>query len=1642
MFFFSFIDFILEPGSHSSLLQTDNESQRPKPTPRLKKSSTNDTNNTSTSSQNDDSSLTSSLTITNQNSEQILSDDLSSSTDSFKQRKQFWETLETKKSEEQQQFPPVPKPRNFVKDSFDTDTSSLRSLQNSKQVSKEDDSIVVEDRLEDESFPISDRYDSETSESKKDDKIKLDIETEKIVESNLLHDEGNVDDGDSEEKRTSFYVGDSSHNVITRTVTEKRTEFAFDNPGYQYSVDDDKNEEKTADYVHSLQNVEIYDEKMIDTHEKREIEEHLMLKSTGEEKSEFEVSEKVKISAEHSPEAPKRTPPVLHSPIKSSYEVEKPIEMVEEIFTIAKANAIEVVKDTESEAKKPSSFTEIPSKDSFKFDSVSKRTMEELAVEQTLEEVEDSLHAVQEELIEVVKDGKLIKQSPSEFEIKLLPDLKYPTDPIPENEELRAIEMREREKKQEKPVIEIKGPSVEERQKMSEAEDSSVSNEESYDKLDIVRRKPAHPTPKVGTNRWSITDVESSSGESHYQSFERTDSRPLSSDVENLVPSSEYDTAQDISSVPGSTEYHTAASTLTSHSISSRDSMRSFDSESSGGNMASVEASEASETLVPSTMDECEDGLQSDLLQDIESDDNEKYASLGDQSNKEEDLIGQVPSAMKRSHEMTFVPEYKSLVDTADLLDDSKLQFEEKLAKSVEDLKYGSFEEVKFGSSLEEGSMLSVSISSASNLETMVELHPDQADQLMGSLVGSYDSAKIFTSFTDDTVTSSPPDNEPFSKIDSALTSSFSQEQEKFDDLSRSPQTSEFTEGSEPLKKRGHKRTDSTSVFAGGFIKAGSKDSSDSFEEEPVLNEESSEAISSERDETHGESSDSDYDRYESEYARSFRSPITPSSKSKSKTKADILERDTDEKKLYSPGHSIRTETIVEDVHEETEEDMLIKKDKISPSKQDYHIPDIQVTDDIFQEEIKTATTTQETVSQHIQYAKQVEYKMTEEEYQEILAKKYKSKESEQYDFEEDQQPSPGSDSFEMLEQPDISDEFVIVEEVAKEAHEFDQEGKSVVIQPMGKYIRKHDEDVEKYVIKSAPASTDAAAYVTGDINFEFEDSPPQDEDQGTQLRGNGYPLEGSKRWVEMNLSDPANLRYPYDGMERGMLEDIKEEDTEFEVGSSRLSSFKESFSSTPDYDLLARKFHSREHDNISMNSLQEFENLEQVISLENRRQAQSSQESLSNGSLPKRQISRGSHGDDISTNSLKEFEGLENACLEAHLIEIKAKEEAALLLSRSDDSNKSGSSDGLKNGSPKVYTSTSKRTIVSSSVVTTSTSSNISKDDIKRARELDMIMEFQKIDARARALLDESTTTSSATGNVMETSTDSLEGTKAYDKSSSQHLSSDSLDNDNNRSTNVDLMTSSVDSIEMSKDGAGKTSDVDSIEPNSPAKKRSDSIDSIDLQYAISHSSRADRDSLDDTINVEISTTSGSSSNKQEIQKQTVTKTSSSTVTGLGGSTVITTTTITSGIFKQEMPSKDISCESLNRTEPLLTSTESLETSSTATNATYQNETDSQMSGSITSCGSNTLIDTLDSTFPDFYSPTSSQIQQQFHTSSSTTTTTVYDYEHDMFDDENFSPITFSVKPRQNIVVDSDSTAGTHISSYHNTGRILEFIK
>ncbi|XP_058448768.1 serine-rich adhesin for platelets-like [Malaya genurostris] len=1446
-------------------------------------------------------------------------------------------------------------------------------------------------------------------------------------------DFGDFETSDEDQSSTKFYIGERSSDIITRSSADKRTDYAFDNGGYecsqesapeidQFKVYHEQIKQEENFTLKSLQEVE--SGTALDAEIKAEVIE--VIEGIADEKA-FELDFDRRLDSARQP--------VMHSPIKPQ------VASLVEGATPLKQKPTEPVEALQDDSTS-SHYT--------------KRTIDELVIEKTLEEVKESLDAVQEELIESVIDGKLLKQSPSEFEFKVLPSVKYTQDPIYETQQEEGSVSSTGAPQSVTTTTILSEPSVlsESRaqtfeQKTSDTEDkyellskpsepTSLSSDCSVAKLEIsphLRKTASH----IKGSRWSATDVDSS-GESHYQSFEHTDSsRPLSSDVDNLMQqyaSSEYETALDHSILPASTEFHSAVSTLNSYNVSSHDSMKSFDSESSG-NLASGE-SEATETLVPSTMDIDFDSEDAALIHDDSEEDLREKPILGEQGELSS-VSSTMPVAMKRSQEMNFTTDLDS-----DLLGDSAevFQFQEDTenvaqrqaellsssigtaldlvesmkASSLEDVKTECIDEVKLGTSMEDGSILSISLSSASNLETIMENLTDKTESLPTHVEIGLDAITPTKSSTKEIIG------------DITLTSTVLREGDvNFLSTQATTEVTPVETVEETIRKRGHKRTEST--IPGKLlseIAAEARDSLDS-QEDSISQEVSARQSSSERDEMREESSDSDYDRYESEYSRSFRAPLHQGQKKKKDIMAEgfDMEMEYDRRNSFSPSSAV-IETIVEDVHAETEQGneaqqlMDSKREELQEYQQSC-IPDIQVTEDVQQIEMETRedpteyskTIEESTSEQKIQFAKQEEFKISEEQYQEIIDQKYKSKMGDittKYDYEtEDKDDSAGSDSFEMLEQPDISDEFVIVEEVAREAHECDSEGKSVSIKPVKKE-KKHDEEVEKLLVKSAPAHTNAGslyANMREDMMYELEESPPTGSEEvdpngvTMDLLNNGYPLEESKRWVEMQLAETQNFRYPYEDR----LEDIKEEDTDFEVGSSRIGSIKDSFSSTPDYDLLAKRLASREHDDISMSSLQEFESLEQVISLENRKMQQGSQDSLSNGSFTKRFMSRG-HGDDISLSSLKEFEGLESACLEAQRIEIKAKEEAALL-SRSDESNKSDKSNGIKRSPPtngtivkaisavSTVTSGSGLSTTTTSIETKTVTTELSKDSTSTTTVATTVTTVSH-DSQIRHTLDEEDTS-----HMLTVSTDSLDGNRVQkqtfskDTLPSAHSSSDSLEIHNKN--NVDVMTSSIDSIEFSKTGLVTTSRSDSIEQMAIQQtQRSDSTDSIEMQRAMSsRTSETKRDSLD-SLPYSIENKSGFSSPTKAHSGQRAT---------VEDTAVAGTSTVNYQYGMQAGMPKDISVDSLTGQEAFLTSTESLETSSTATNATYQNETDSQMSSSITSCGSITMVDNLDnvgdfdsfgmqdsmsfkSTIGSDQQQQQQQIMQSHHDSSSATTT------------------------------------------------------
>lgn len=580
---------------------------------------------------------------------------------------------------------------------------------------------------------------------------------------------------------------------------------------------------------------------------------------------------------------------------------------------------------------------------------------------------------------------------------------------------------------------------------------------------------------------------------------------------------------------------------------------------------------------------------------------------------------------------------------------------------------------------------------------------------------------------------------------------------------------------------------------------------------------------------------------------------------------------------------------------------------------------------------------------------------------------------------------SPNSDSFEMLEKPDLIDDFVVIEEVAKEAQESDMEGKSVSIAKI-KHVKKHDEEVEDYLVRSAPPQpktkmTGMKYYPEGgpaeELGFDFEESPPQPNQKPSDTSSSSSvepsprdyvyeydrELEANKKWIEQqfqgNHAAMMAAGYGYEmEFERGPLEDIKEEDiTDFDPTSSRIGSLgsqkesggsgsiKDSFSSTPEYDVLAgRRYFTKsgEHDDISMSSLQEFENLERVISLENRQRLQQSSVESSNGSFKRYYCGRSGQGDDVSVSSLKEFEGLEKACIAAHTIEVKANEEEALL-AQIEEGQESLASEA---GSCETVSGTEKKLITDSDEedyekrmfeideIIKQAQSNVEKfidlraiektesigrgdsfEEVSRVPDLELDAPLSKIPSTKVQWVE--------TDDVMMASTDSLE---LKQEKPSHHDSTDSLDLKSNA---PDIMTTSTDSIDGQV--AKSTGNVmsDSIE-NKEEFDRSCMITSDSLELATGKTANLSvfSDSIDED---------------------------GSRICGHDQSTSSTGKDISSSQREEEI-----------KEPPLFEGADSFDrSSSTATHATAHYETDTIYSGSFTSAGSNTMVSSTDTIDP-----------------------------------------------------------------------------
>ncbi|XP_034174779.2 uncharacterized protein LOC117601738 isoform X4 [Osmia lignaria lignaria] len=483
---------------------------------------------------------------------------------------------------------------------------------------------------------------------------------------------------------------------------------------------------------------------------------------------------------------------------------------------------------------------------------------------------------------------------------------------------------------------------------------------------------------------------------------------------------------------------------------------------------------------------------------------------------------------------------------------------------------------------------------------------------------------------------------------------------------------------------------------------------------------------------------------------------------------------------------------------------------------------------------------------------------------------------------------SPDSDSFEMIDKPDIIDDFVVVEEVGREAEEYDSEGKSICISAMPQTSSKHyDRDLENLISKEKEDPQASVVKVSKNnelFDFESEESPPQvsNDDQYSQSYSDEEQYEGGKKWIEMQFhADTRAYDIEYD---RGPLEDIKEEEiTDFEAGSSRfgsLGSHKESIGSvgsmrgslgsTPDYDVLAgKKYFTRptDHDNVSLSSLQEFEHLESTVAAENAKKFQcGSHDSVNNGSLPRRYTaSKSGHGDDISLSSLKDFEGLEKACREAHLIEMRAREEEDLLEHESPenkykleslvrtrvDTSAAGSFNASASGSDDY-----EKRIKEIDEIIRIAQSNVEKFDRQDDTTEDIsqieIMDVEKTETQAAAQVAPKQETPETVPlqkdtNIMETSTDSLE---LEDNTDKKHhplcRSSDSLE----MKTTLDYPSLSSDSLNNVRDAKETQSDMVG-QPSSVRRISSDSLDMplLDQPEAEAHGRSNEDDRPDDIV-------------------------------------------------------------------------------------------------------------------------------------------------------------------------------------------------
>lgn len=1085
------------------------------------------------------------------------------------------------------------------------------------------------------------------------------------------------------------------------------------------------------------------------------------------------------------------------------------------------------------------------------FDSLmSAQPLTDLSVlEKTIDEVKQSLEAAQVEIISEKSDGSSkYKQSPSEFQFKLLisPDRPEVITEEPVHTEEHVIKTVSQKKKEDKIIDSQKSESVS--QKLS-SQDEATSDEDKntvqmmkessppFDGGDISIRSDSGPhsileteseiilsdrdgsskgspevklrvhkhlKSKLGVGeRRSASEVEgwSSSGSSHYHSFEHSEGRPLSSDIEVMMTAqsgTEFETAMtshDVSSqsMRTSKDYYTAASSLTS-----RDSMKSLDSDGSS-HVASIDISDASETLVPSANELKEELMESStyveqFLHEGEKVPVTKSKEVSDEESVDDEVqksgILEPVGKMKRSHEMRFQP--KEMVPEHFPVEGVPQGVE------VEEDKEGS--DTTISSQLRTDEILSSSISKLDMTSSISQ--PDFAkDEIKEQVTKTslHDQhavpfavtkiQKPKQEFVDIETEIIPVGSTKYEEIiahSSVITESKTTPKSKAAIITKTAVQLEESAPSEearevkeeciktvikevmfvPLQDKG--TPPSPNELISTRLDISSSASEPDLDKDEIIEQITKVSIHEQHAMpfavTKVDKSKREFVDIESEiiavgsdeYEEIVKhGSITTKIKETPKSETTTITKTTthlEESLLSEEPCEVNEECIKKVVKEVTvvpfpiteippskreftniEEEIIPvgskQYEEILKSKSDSSVPKTKAEKSIVktpeseldskpsstsslktQEHLSTSQTPVSAPSQSsISTDNGKEYVLDDmydiSETPELRSEKAESSRSElvvtteestvRYEKEQD---SPTSDEFEMVDKPSEMDDFVVIEEVAKEAQETDTEGKSLHIRAQ-KYVKRHDTEVEEYLSKASKKqeSTSSASGSLSDeelLQYELEQKRLQSQELAE--------IEAGKRWIQMQFEgDP---RYDY---ERVPLEDIKEEEmTDFDasrIGSlssqkesvGSYGSFRNSYGSLSESEMASRiRFRVRgENDDISISSLQEFENLEKALMEQYQQHSSSSQDSL-NGSLPKRYVLSKSSGDDVSVSSLKEFEGLESACFEALKAEILAKQKEALLLadpkvvssSFLEQEKRSSSSDGSppqKGGSP-----------------------------------------------------------------------------------------------------------------------------------------------------------------------------------------------------------------------------------------------------------------------------------------------------------------------------------------------------------------------